>query len=441
MTEPRGLVRVVEDDAPLLAATVQGLRLSGFEAQAFDSPYPALEGLSRDWPGVVLSDVRMPGIDGIELAARIRAIDPELPVLLLTGHGDVEMAVQALRDGVYDFMTKPASRATLETTLARALSARRLVLENRRLREAQASTPPLTEGLIGTSPAIQHLRQTAEHIAAAEMNALFTGETGVGKERLARHIHSISARRSRPFIAVNCGAINPDRYEAEYFGTVGAGGPHMRTYGRIETASKGMLYLDGIDAMPPEMQARMLEAIETGQIWPQGASSARQVDLWVIASSVRDLHGMVLAGEFRADLYYRLSGLTLPLPPLRARREDVSQIFRHFVARFAERSHRKVPTLSPAAQAHLDGHDWPGNLRELEQYAEAFCTGVDVSYADAQAPAPLQDMMNTYEATLLRKALHQSKGNASLAMERLGISRKTFYAKLLRHGIKAGEFR
>ncbi|NVO29419.1 sigma-54-dependent Fis family transcriptional regulator [Donghicola sp. C2-DW-16] len=441
MTEPKGLIRLVEDDAPLLAATVQGLRLSGFETEAFDTPLPALEGLSRDWPGVVLSDVRMPGIDGIELAKRIRAIDPELPVVLLTGHGDVEMAVQALRDGVYDFMTKPTSRATLETTLARALSARRLVLENRRLREAQATIPALSEGLIGTSPVIQHLRQTAEHIAAAEMNALFTGETGVGKERLARHIHSISARRSRPFIAVHCGAINPDRFEADYFGTVSAGGPLMRTYGRIETASRGMLYLDGIDAMPLEMQARMLEAIETGRIWPQGASAARQVDLWVIASSAKDLSGMVATGTFRADLYYRLSGLTLPLPPLKVRREDVPHIFRHFATRVSERTGRKVPLLSPVIQAHLDCHDWPGNLRELEQYAEAFCTGIKVDPSINLPDASLSEMMDRYEATLLRNALQVSKGNATAAMERLGISRKTFYSKLLRYGIRADRYR
>ncbi|MBT9385034.1 sigma-54 dependent transcriptional regulator [Pseudooceanicola sp. CBS1P-1] len=441
-----GLVRLVEDDAALLAAQAQGLKMAGFTPEPFPISTEALADLGPDWPGVVLSDVRMPGIDGIELAARIRALDPELPVILLTGHGDVEMAVQALHDGVYDFLTKPVSRGPLEATLRRALAARRLVLENRRLRQAQQMAQDKTQvspadGLVGQSPAIRHMRETADHIAGAGINALFLGEAGVGKERLARHIHSLSPRRARPFVAVNCAAIAPERFDAEYLGTVASGGPHLRNYGRIESASRGMLYLDGIEALPPGLQARMLEVIETGTVWPTGASAPRPVDLWVIASSRTDLAAEVAAGRFRDDLYYRLSGLSLTLPPLRARREDVPLLFRHFVQRFAERTGRRAPPLSEVDQAHLDTHDWPGNLRELEQFAETYCLGLEAMPEAPGEGASLAELVSRYEAALLRNALRQAGGNATEAMARLQIPRKTFYDKLAKHGIRSGDFR
>ncbi|MER5173186.1 sigma-54-dependent transcriptional regulator [Thioclava kandeliae] len=436
-----GSIRLIEDDTALLAAQTQGLRMAGFDVEAFDDPLAGIEGITADWPGVILSDVRMPNMDGITLARRMRGIDPELPVILITGHGDVEMAVGALRDGVYDFLTKPVSRATLEATLHRALAARRLVLENRELRAARDESG-LAPGLIGDSPAMRHLRETAQHIAASGMNALFLGEAGVGKERLARHIHAASARRTRPFVAVNCAALSPERFDAEFFGSVGGSGSHIRATGRIESASRGLLYLGGIEALSPEMQARVLEVIETGQLWPVGATSPRPVDLWVIAGTRIDLGAEVAAGRFRDDLYYRLGGLSLTLPPLRARREDIGPLFRHFVARAAARRGGVVPPLTEVDQAHLDAHDWPGNLRELEQFAETFSLGLDGRPDARTAPqASLSDMVTRYEAALLRNALRAESGNATAAMARLQLPRKTFYDKLAKHGIRSSDFR
>ncbi|WP_330646867.1 MULTISPECIES: sigma-54 dependent transcriptional regulator [Thioclava] len=436
-----GLIRLIEDDAPLLAAQRQGLQMAGFEVEGFADPFEGLAGLTEDWPGVILSDVRMPGMDGITLARRLREIDPDLPVILITGHGDVEMAVGALRDGVYDFLTKPVSRATLEATLHRALAARRLVLENRELRAARDESGQAPD-LIGESAAMRHLRDAARHVAASGVNALFLGEAGVGKERLARHIHALSTRRTRPFVSVNCAAISPERFDAEFLGRVGGSGPHMRSFGRIESASRGLLYLNGIEALGPEMQARILEVIETGQLWPVGATSARAVDLWVIAGTRIDLGAEVAAGRFRDDLYYRLSGLSLTLPPLRARREDIGPLFRHFATSAAARRGKTVPPLTEVDQAHLDVHDWPGNLRELEQFAETFCLGLE------NGPAPetggdmsLSEMVTRYEAALLRNALRAERGNATAAMARLQLPRKTFYDKLAKHGIRSSDFR
>jgi two-component system, NtrC family, C4-dicarboxylate transport response regulator DctD len=436
-----GLVRLIEDDAPLLAAQVQGLRLQGFATEAFEAPLPALAGLGPDYPGVVLSDVRLPGIDGLELAARIRALDPELPVILLTGHGDVAMAVQALKDGAYDFLTKPVGMAPLQATLRRALETRRLVLENRALRQQTVGGSD-SDGLIGQSPLITHLRDTVLRLAEAGVDALITGASGVGKEQLARAIHRQSPRRARPFVHVNCAALSPERFDTEFLGLAGQRGAQARSLGRIERANRGLLFLDEIDALPLDLQARLLDVIERGAVWPLGADVPRPVDLWVLASTRRDLAAEVAAGRFRADLYYRLSGVVLTLPPLRERREDVPLLFRHFALRIAARLGRRVPPLTLVQRAHLDSHDWPGNLRELDHYAERHV--LDLTEPDPRpepATSGLADLVAAYEAALLRDALRLHKGNATAAMARLQLPRKTFYDKLARHGIRSEDFR
>lgn len=443
IAEAPGLVRLVEDDASLRAAQLQGLRLRGFEVEPYEAAQPALAGITADYPGVILSDVRMPGMDGLEFARKVRDIDAELPVILLTGHGDVEMAVQALKGGVYDFLTKPVAGELLTATLRRALGARRLVLENRSLRDMRSHQDE-AEGLIGQTPVMVHLREAAQRVAEACLDTLITGESGAGKERLARFLHRSSPRRARPFVHVNCAAIAPERFDAEFLGLAGPAGGRggARAIGRIERAHRGMLFLDEIDALPPGLQARLLNVIETGEIWPVGADAPRPVDLWLVASTRRDLPGLVAGGSFRADLRYRLSGLVLHMPPLRDRREDVALLFRHFVIATAARLGRPVPPLTPALRAHLESHDWPGNLRELMQFAERHVLDLDPGAAVAADGArPLAELVADYEAALIRDALRQAAGNATAAMARLGLARKTFYDKLSRHGIVPRDFR
>ncbi|WP_420343577.1 sigma-54-dependent transcriptional regulator [Paenirhodobacter sp.] len=436
MSEEAGLVRLVEDDAALMAAQVQGLRLRGFAVEPFAAAEPALAGLGPDWPGVILSDVRMPGMDGLDFARAVRALDPELPVILLTGHGDVEMAVQALKGGAYDFLTKPVGGDLLEATLRRALATRRLVLENRALREA---APSAEQDLPGHSAAILRLREAAERVAEASLDTLITGGSGAGKERLARYLHRLGPRRARPFVHVNCAAIAPERFDAELLGVAGGRGP--RSIGRIERAHRGLLFLDEIDALPLDLQARLLNVIETRELWPVGAEAARPVDLWVVASTRADLPALVAQGRFRADLRYRLGGVVLHVPPLAERREDVGPLFRHFAQGAAARIGRPVPPLTPALKAHLESHDWPGNLRELAQFAERHVMEIALEGAAPDDLRPLSELVADYEAALIRDALRQAQGNATLAMERLKLPRKTFYDKLSRHGIVPRDFR
>lgn len=442
-TDATGLVRLVEDDDALRAAQVQALALRGLQVEPFNGAAAALEGLGPDYPGVVMSDVRMPGMDGLELAQALHQIDPDLPVILLTGHGDVEMAVQALKGGVYDFLTKPVASEVLHATLRRALETRRLVLENRALRLVQADGLE-DDGLIGTSGAIVHLRETAQRVAEACLDTLITGGSGAGKERLARMLHRQSPRRSRPFVHVNCAAISPERFDAEFLGIASSRAQPARTIGRIERAHRGLLFLDEIDALPMDLQARLLNVIETGEVWPVGAETARPLDLWVVASTRRDLGALVAEGMFRPDLRYRLSGLVLTVPPLRDRPGDVPLLFRHFVVQAAGRLGRPVPSLTLALEARLVNHDWPGNLRELNQFAERYVLGVEAAPETGLDPdndAGLTERMADYEAALLRDALRLEGGNASAAMARLKLPRKTFYDKLSRHAINPADFR
>nr|WP_233253519.1 sigma-54 dependent transcriptional regulator [Paracoccus binzhouensis] len=433
---------MVDDDPDLLAAQVQALKIAGFRPEPFTEPAEALRGLGPDWPGVVLSDVRMPGMDGFQLFERIHALDPDLPVILLTGHGDVPMAVAALKQGVYDFLTKPVGGGSLAAALARAASSRALVLENRALRQQQQASAAAETRLLGQSPFMLHLRETVARVAETGGDVLILGPGGSGKETVARAIHRQSPRRARAFVHVACAALDESRFEAEMLGAEPQG-RSPRLPGRLESAHRGTLYLDEIDALSPALQAALLALIEAGEIRPPGAAAPRALDLRVIASSSADLARLMREGAFRSDLYYRLSGITLTLPPLAERREDIPELFRHFLVEAAARLDLPVAPLTGRVKARLAGYGWPGNLRELRQFAESHALGLspfDAAGAAEDAPG-LAELVAEYEAELIRDALRLAEGNATQAMTRLRLPRKTFYDKLNRHGIRPADFR
>ena len=442
MTDTPRLVRLVDDDEDLRLAQVQTLRIAGFAVEPFASAAEALEGMTADYPGVVLSDVRMPGMDGLELFDRLHGIDPELPVILLTGHADVPMAVSALKQGAYDFLSKPIGADALLAAVGRACQSRALVMENRALRRQARDEAAQDSPLIGQSAVMAHLRDSIDRLAQAGGDLWLTGPGGSGKTTVARLIHRQSPRRARAFVHVPCATLDEARFEAEFLGTE-AQGRAPRSAGLLEKAHRGTLYLDEIDSLNPALQARILAVIEAGELWPAGAAAPRALDLRVIASTRDDPERLVRDGRLRGDLYYRLSGVVLALPPLVERREDIPELFRHFLLDACRRLDLPAVPVTPLVKARLAGHDWPGNLRELRQFAESHALGLSpFDGADEAAPERgLADLVAEYEAGLIREALRLSGGHAGRAMERLRLPRKTFYDKLTRHGIKPAEFR
>ncbi|ATQ56341.1 sigma-54-dependent transcriptional regulator [Paracoccus yeei] len=442
MTDTPRLVRLVDDDEDLRLAQVQTLRIAGFAVEPFASAAEALEGMTADYPGVVLSDVRMPGMDGLELFDRLHGIDPELPVILLTGHADVPMAVSALKQGAYDFLSKPIGADALLAAVGRACQSRALVMENRALRRLARDEAAQDSPLIGQSAVMAHLRDSIDRLAQAGGDLWLTGPGGSGKTTVARLIHRQSPRRARAFVHVPCATLDEARFEAEFLGTE-AQGRAPRSAGLLEKAHRGTLYLDEIDSLNPALQARILAVIEAGELWPAGAAAPRALDLRVIASTRDDPERLVRDGRLRGDLYYRLSGVVLALPPLVERREDIPELFRHFLLDACRRLDLPAQPVTPLVKARLAGHDWPGNLRELRQFAESHALGLSPfdGADEAASERGLADLVAEYEAGLIREALRLSGGHAGRAMERLRLPRKTFYDKLTRHGIKPAEFR
>lgn len=432
-------VRFVDDDAKLREVNIESLELEGLVARPFAGAEAALADIDSNFAGIFISDIRMPRVDGLELLARVRAVDPEIPVILVTGHADVPMAIGALRDGAFDFLTKPFSADHLLSSARRALDGRRLVLENRRLREA-AIVAEDTLPLIGETPVMRQLRQTIVEVAQADFDVLIEGETGTGKELVALLLHRGGARRGRSFVAVNCGALPEAFAESELFGS--NDGPRPRV-GRVESANRGTLFLDEIDSMGLAVQVKLLRVLEEREFTPPGTETPRSLDMRVIAAAKRDLGEAVAQGSFRDDLYYRLNVIRLRLPPLRERRADVPLLFAHFLAFAAQKLGRAAPVIDARTRNHLVEHDWPGNVRELRNFAHRCALGMStVPLTDPTiVTLPLPERVAQFEATVIRDVLASVAGNIGDATELLGIPRKTLYDKLARHAISLSEFR
>ncbi|WCM25829.1 sigma-54 dependent transcriptional regulator [Sphingomonas sp. QA11] len=434
----------VEDDAVLRAATIQTLELAGLSVRPFASATDALPEIRPDFAGIIISDIRMPGIDGLQLLERVRAIDPDIPVILITGHADVAMAVGALRDGAFDFLTKPFATDHLVAAAQKALEKRLLVIDNRRLRAAAAAVDE-TGPLIGDSPAMVQLRGTIRQLALADIDVLVEGETGTGKELAALLLHRLGARRGRPFIAVNCGALPETLAEVELFGHAADSVPHTRLarIGQIEASSGGTLLLDEIDSMALPLQARLLRVLEEREVQPIGDTRPRGVDLRVIATTKTDLARAATEGRFRPDLYYRLTLVRLRVPPLRERGEDIATLFASFVEEAKQQAGIADFLLTDNVRGHLRAHDWPGNVRELRNFAFGAVLGLaePPPAGPAGARPSLPARVNQFEAGAIEEALRATGGSVAAALPLLGIPRKTFYDKVARLGIRIEDFR
>ena len=440
----RGRILFVDDETQLRESAREWLSLSGFSVEAAADARSALRLLRDGEFEALVTDIRMPGADGMALMRAARDADPSLPAILLTGHGDVALAVDAMRGGAHDFLEKPYDADHLVAVIDRAVAARRLDAEVERLRARQGAQAALEDRLIGNAPAILELRRRLAQLAEIDVDILISGETGTGKEVAARALHDFGKRRTRPFVALNCAAIPESVFESELFGHekgafTGAG---QRRIGRIEHADGGTVFLDEVDSMPLALQAKLLRVIQERVLEPLGSNRQMPVDVRFIASTKLDLKAESNAGRFRSDLYFRLATVETDIPPLSARRDDIPLLFRHFAREAAGR--HDLPDRIPEAAllAELAAADWAGNVRELRAAAERYALGLPTpgrsGIGDMAANgARLPERVAAYEASLIRAALEEHGGNAQTASEALGVPRRTLSEKIARYGLKS----
>ena len=447
MPPPADAVTVlVVDDEP---SNVESLRKifmrEGMRVLTAESAKPALEAVRKHRVQVVLTDLMMPGINGVELLRATKEVSPDTEVVLMTAYGTVETAVQAMREGAYDFVEKPLKRMTIVKTVRKAAERQSLLAENRSLKEELKLLT--AREIIGQSAALRHVLDVANQAAPSTATVLILGESGTGKELIARYIHSKSARAAGPFVAVNCAAIPESILEAELFGHergafTGAVG---RREGRFAKAAGGTLLLDEIGELSPAVQVKILRVLQEGEYEPVGGNTVK-ADVRIVAATNRDLSQEVEAGRFREDLYYRLNVIAVTAPALRNRREDIPLLVDHFLGVYCKKNGRSRLDVSRDALRKLMEYSWPGNVRELENVVEraaVLCRsdvlGVEdlpdaVAQASAPSPTALTFPMGTplseVEQRLIRETLAYTDGDKSLAAQLLGISTRTIYRKL-----------
>ncbi|WP_207004113.1 sigma-54-dependent transcriptional regulator [Trinickia mobilis] len=439
-------VIVVEDDENVRVGVEQAIALAGFPVRAYASAAAALAEAAPGAPIVVVSDVRMPEIDGLQLLERVLKADAQIPVVLISGHADISTAVGAMHVGAYDFIEKPFSSELIASRVARAVEKRRLTLEVQGLRDALRNWRGIEAAVLGKSPAIAELRKKILRLADTSVSVLITGETGTGKELIARGLHEFGNRRDHHFVALNCGGLPEPLFESELFGHEPGAftGAVKSRVGKVEWAHGGTLFLDEIETMPVPLQIKLLRVLQERQIERLGANEPIAVDCRVVAASKADLAGLAKDGRFRADLLYRLNVAQLELPPLRERREDVPLLFEHFVLAAARRFGQTAPIVSAAQVSELMAHQWPGNVRELQNVADRFVLGLAgdtlVPGEGRAAPAgTLAEQLAHFEFVLIEEMLRRHHGNVSDASAALGMPKKTLYHKMRQFKLAAGE--
>jgi len=463
-----GTVLIVDDEPDMVENCARILRRAGYHCLTSTDAFRALALVESDSPDLLVTDLKMPGMDGMELLRRARDVDPSLPVIMITAFATIESAVAAVKEGAFDYLPKNFSVDQLQVAVQRALRQRQLQVENRNLRQQLQATYGL-ENVIGRSPAMARVFELVKKAARSEANILIIGESGTGKELIARAIHANSPRASQPFVPVDCASLPEQLLESELFGhEKGAFTGAIKTKpGLIETAHRGTLFLDEIGEMPIGLQSKLLRAIQERQVRRVGATSFTNVDVHVISATNRDLREAVKRGQFREDLYYRVNVLALPLPPLRERAGDVTLLAHAFVKKYGQ---GRFTGFENDALAALEAYGWPGNVRELQNVVERACAladgellkrrdlpdyvlareglraagsgdagGVDPRAASAEG-LPLTEArerwLGVLEGNYLRDLLDRHDGNVSAAAKAAGVDRKTFHRLITKYQIR-----
>ncbi|KPQ06552.1 MAG: two-component system, NtrC family, C4-dicarboxylate transport response regulator DctD [Rhodobacteraceae bacterium HLUCCA12] len=435
-------VAVIDDEQDMRQSISQWLSLSGFQPETFASAEEALRVVGADYPGAVITDIRMPGMDGMGLLKRLMGMDSTLPVIMITGHGDVPMAVEAMRLGAYDFLEKPFDPERMTELARRAVKARQLALESRALRLELADGKTLMRRLVGNSAEMVRLREDILDLGQADGHVLIDGETGTGKTLVAHALHAVGPRAGRRFVSVSCISEDDDRLAARLFGPVEDGGLPL-----VEEARGGTLCLEDIEALSPALQARLVSFINE-----QGAPAATRI----VAICNHHALGRTLEDALRPDLFFRLASMTITLPPLRMRGEDILALFKSYAEEFAEEYGCPAPELTAQDAAHLLQAPWPGNVRQLISIAEQAvlqsrrdsASVVSLVMADNENAGgalttegkPLKEYVEAFERSLIDNTMRRHKGSITAVMEELCLPRRTLNEKMAKYGLNRGDY-
>jgi DNA-binding NtrC family response regulator len=451
-------ILICDDEEGMRAYLGKMLRGWGYDTDTFSSPIELLRSLREgDGGDLLLLDIRMPEMDGIEALRRLREIRPELPVVMMTGHGTIDSAVEAMRLGAFDYLSKPFPKEKLEALVRHCLERERLLEENqslkRELREQSGGSAP-----VFASAPFREVYELACRVADSASSVLILGESGTGKELIARTIHDNSPRAAERFVPINCATLSETLLESQLFGHLRGAftGAQQNRKGLLEEAHNGTLFLDEIGDLGLALQAKLLRVLQEGEFLPVGATRARQVDVRIVAATNKDLEREVAAGNFREDLYYRLNVISLQLPPLRVRPEDIEPLALHFLSEMAGKMRRPIRAIAPEAMAALRHYSWPGNVRELRNAIErgAILARGEAITVDGlplklqrpgQTPRPVadEDSFNLKDAERLQimRAMRRTQGNKTRAAELLGVTRKTLDRKMQHFGLSSADLR
>ncbi|MDH5762248.1 MAG: sigma-54 dependent transcriptional regulator [Nitrospinota bacterium] len=447
-------VLIIDDEEIVGKAYRNELRGKGFDADTLESGSEALNLLNPQWPGIVVSDIIMPEMDGLTLLKKVKEMDPDLPVVLITGQGDIPMAVKAIQQGAYDFLEKPFETSKFIDVVKRAMEKRRLILEVRALRTTLSSQKEAGSKIVGKSPAVERLRTTVKSIADCDVDVLLLGETGTGKDLIARSLHEMSKRGRKHFVAINCGAMPETIIESELFGHEAGAftGANKRRIGKFEHADGGTIFLDEIESMPLHLQVKLLHVLQDRVVQRVGSNTSVPVDVRVIAATKVDLKQAYEENTFRKDLYYRLNVVQIEIPPLRDRREDIPLLFQHFVLEACGRYRLEPPNPPETLMQNLLAREWEGNIRELRNEAEKFVLGLNLDVPDVSEKPDVASPVSSgqsfpsngqsfkekiaqFEKSLIESELKAQKGDLKKIQDSLSIPKQTLYDKIKTFGL------